>query len=167
MPATEVGEGVSPRAPGVRVIVFYKLAKAGGQLLLAAVIMILMLTGYVEHAHALAAALKDHLVHHWSVQLAELLMRWLTGTRLWWIVAALLGDAVVSAVEGWALGRGYTWAAWLVVAATSLLLPVEVIELAYRTTAGRVLLFLVNLAIVLYLLRRAMKEHHAQHPHRR
>jgi len=92
-------------------------------------------------------------------------MSWLTVGRVWWIVAALVGDAVVSAVEGWALGRGYSWAAWLVVAATSLLLPVEVIELSYRTTVGRVVLFFVNLGIVLYLLKRAMKEHHEAHPH--
>jgi len=52
------------------------------------------------------------------------------------------------------------------VAATSLLLPVEVIDLSYRTTAGRAILLLVNLTIVLYLLRRAMKEHHERHPHR-
>ena len=158
-------EGVSPRAPGVRAIVLYKLGKASGQILLAAAIIALVLTGYVTRAHELAAALKDHLVHHWSVKLAELLMRSLTATRLWWIVAALLGDAVVSAIEGWALARGYGWAAWLVVAATSLLLPVEVIELSYRTTIGRAVLLFVNISIVLYLLKRAMKEHHEQHPH--
>jgi uncharacterized membrane protein (DUF2068 family) len=93
-------------------------------------------------------------------------MRSLTGKRLLWLVAALVGDSLVSGVEGWALGRGYAWGAWLVVAATSTLLPVEVIEMSYRTSAGRVILFAVNLTIVLYLLRRAMKEHHAAHPHR-
>ena len=46
-----------------------------------------------------------------------------------------------------------------------MLLPVEVIELSYRTTVGRVVLFFVNLGIVLYLLKRAMKEHHEAHPH--
>lgn len=146
-------------------IVLYKLAKAVAQVLLAAAIMLLVLTGYVTRAHELASALKDHLVHHWAIKLAELMMRSLTATRLWWVVAALLGDAGFSALEGWALARGFTWAAWLVVAATSLLLPVEIIELSYRTTAGRVILFFLNLGIVLYLLKRAMKEHHERHPH--
>ena len=166
MAHTEIVEGVSPRAAGVRVIVLYKMAKAAGEALLAATIVALVLTGYVERAHELAAALKDHLVHHWSIKLAELAMRSLTARRMWWVVAALIGDAIVSGVEGWALGKGFTWAAWLVVGATSVLLPVEVIELSYRTTAGRVALFAVNLAIVLYLLKQAMKEHHEQHPHR-
>jgi uncharacterized membrane protein (DUF2068 family) len=166
MTATEIMEGVSPRAAGVRAIVLYKLAKAGGELLLAAVILVLVLTGYVTRAHELATALRDHLVHHWSIKLAELMMRSLTATRLWWVVAALVGDAGISGIEGWALAKGFGWAAWMVVAATALLLPVEVIELSYRTTLGRVLLFFVNLGIVLYLLKRAMKEHHERHPHR-
>jgi uncharacterized membrane protein (DUF2068 family) len=162
---TEIAHGVSPQAAGVRAIVLYKIAKASGEGLLAVVVMVLVLAGYVTRAHELAMALREHLVHHWSIKLAELLMSSLTAKRLWWVVAALIGDAIVSGIEGFALARGYAWAAWLVVAATSLLLPVEVIELAHRTTLGRVLLFVINMAIVLYLLKRAMKEHHLRHPH--
>ena len=165
MKAGEI-EVVSPRAPGVRVIVVYKLAKCAAELLLGIVLMVLVLTGYVSRAYELASALRHHLVHHWSIKLAELMMRSLTPTRLWWLVAALFGDSAVSGVEGWALAKGYNWGAWLVVAATSLLLPVELIELSHRTTLGRVLLFFINAAIVLYLLKRAMKEHRARHPYR-
>jgi uncharacterized membrane protein (DUF2068 family) len=165
MSGTEITEGVSPRAAGVRVIVLYKYAKAAGETLLAVAIMLLVLSGNVARAYDLASAMREQMLHHWSIKLAEFLMRSLTATRLWWVVAALLGDAIVSGVEGWALGRGYHWAAWLVVAATSLLLPVEVIELSYRTTGGRVLIFAINLLIVVYLLKRAMKEHHVRHPH--
>jgi uncharacterized membrane protein (DUF2068 family) len=162
---TEIGQGVSSRAAGVRLIVLYKLGKAALFAVLAIVLVVLISCGYVERAHELATAIRDEAVHHWSVKLAELAMGWLTIGRVWWIIAALLGDSAVSAVEGWALGRGYSWAAWLVVAATSLLLPVEIIEMSYRTTIGRVLLFFVNLGIVLYLLKRAMKDHHERHPH--
>jgi uncharacterized membrane protein (DUF2068 family) len=165
MSGTEITEGVSPRAPGVRLIVLYKYAKAVAEVLLAIAIMVLVISGSVGRAYDLAAAMREQMLHHWSIKLAEFLMRSLTATRLWWVVAALIGDSIISAVEGWALGRGYHWAAWLVVAATSLLLPVEVIELSYRTTAGRILIFAINLSIVLYLLRRAMKEHHIRHPH--
>ena len=163
--STEIVEGVSPRAAGVRMIVAYKLTKAIVFAVLGVLITSMALSGYVTKAHALATELREHLVNHWAVKLAELAMRWLTVARMWWIVAALIADAIVSAIEGVALARGYTWAAWLVVAATSLLLPVEVIEMAYRTTLARVLIFAINLSIVLYLLRRAMKEHHQAHPH--
>ena len=165
MSESEIVQGVSPRATGVRLIVLYKMAKAAGETLLAIAILVLVVTGYVVRAHELAAALHDQMLHHWSIKLAELLMRSLTAKRLWWIVGALFGDAIISAVEGWALAKGYHWAAWLVVAVTSLLLPVEVIELSYRTTGGRVAIFAINLAIVLYLLKRAMKEHHHRHRH--
>ena len=163
--ASELAQGVSPRAAGVRVIVLYKYAKAVGEVLLAIAILIMVVTGYVTRAYELATAMRDEMLHHWSIKLAELLMHSLTATRLWWVVAALFGDAIVSAVEGWALHKGYHWAARLVVAATSLLLPVEIIELSYKTTGGRVLIFAINLTIVIYLLKRAMKEHHLRHPH--
>jgi uncharacterized membrane protein (DUF2068 family) len=162
---TELAQGVSPRAAGVRVIVLYKYLKAIGEVLLAIAILIMVVTGYVTRAYELAAAMRDEMLHHWSIKLAELLMHSLTATRLWWVVAALFGDAIVSAVEGWALHKGYHWAAWLVVAATSLLLPVEIIELSYKTTGGRFLIFAINLTIVIYLMKRAMKEHHVRHPH--
>lgn len=156
-----------PPAAGVRAVAAYKLVKALLQAAAAIALGVLVWSGYGDRARELAAELRDHLVHQWAVRAAELLLRWLTETRLWWLVAALAGDAVVSAVEAWALARGYEWAQWFVVAATSLFLPLELIELAQHTTVGRVLLFLVNLWIVLYLLKHAMREHHARHPHTR
>lgn len=163
--STEIVEGVSPRAAGVRLIVAYKLIKALAFAVAGVLIATLALTGFVHKAYALASQLHEHVVNHWAIKLAEFLMRWLTVSRVWWIVAALVGDAIISTIEGVALARGYTWAAWLVVAATSMFLPIEVIEMAYRTTLARVAIFAINLSIVLYLLRRAMKEHHEAHPH--
>jgi uncharacterized membrane protein (DUF2068 family) len=162
---TEIAEGVSPRAAGVRIIIAYKAIKAAGCLLLALALAIMLLTGYVAHAQMLANALRADLMNDWAVKLGELMLRWLQASRLWWIVAALVGESAIVSVEAWALYRGYRWGAWLVVAATSMLIPVEVIELAHKTTFLRVGVFLVNVAIVLYLLRRAMKDHHADHPH--
>lgn len=152
-------------AAGVRAVAAYKLAKGVLQAGAAIVLGVLLWTGYADRAYALAEGLRDHLVQPWAIKAAEILMRWLTAARLWWLVAALAGDAVVSAVEAWALARGFEWAQWFVVAATSLFLPLELIELSAHTTAGRVLLFLINLWIVLYLLKHAMREHHARHPH--
>jgi uncharacterized membrane protein (DUF2068 family) len=55
--------------------------------------------------------------------------------------------------------RGYLWAPWLVVGATSLLLPVELVEIIRHVTLGRVGLFLANSAIVIYLARGAWRAH--------
>jgi uncharacterized membrane protein (DUF2068 family) len=153
------------RPAGVRFIVAYKCAKSAGELLLAIALLVLVSTGYVARAHDLAAAVRENLVHHWSIRLAELAMRSLTRHHIYWVVAAVLGDSIVSGVEGVALAKGYAWAPWLVVAATAMLLPIEVTELGRHTTLGRLFIFVANLAIVLYLLRRQMKEHHAAHPH--
>jgi uncharacterized membrane protein (DUF2068 family) len=156
--APDRGPHAAPVAGGVRVIAVYKFTKAVVQTLLALALATMVASGYVARAHELAATLREHLVHHWSITLAELLTSWLTGRRVYWLVAALAGDALVSAVEGWALARGYAWASWLVVGATSLLLPIELVELARRVSVGRGLLLIINLWIVLYLLRRARRE---------
>jgi uncharacterized membrane protein (DUF2068 family) len=165
--ATTLGppSAAATRAPGVRVIVVYKCTKAVVEALLAAALTLLVLTGYIGRAHELAVALRENLVHRWSIRLAELAMRSLTRHHIYWLVAALVGDAIISGVEGVALARGYAWGAWLVVAATAMLLPVEIIELATHASLGRLAIFVINLVIVLYLLRRQMREHHAAHPH--
>lgn len=158
-------QATAPPAKGVRAIALYKLVKGLLQAGAAIVLTVLIWIGYGEHAYELAEELRDHVVQPWAIRAAELLMRWLTAGRLWWLVAALGGDAIVSVIEAWALAHDYEWAEWFVVAATSLLLPIELIELSGHTTVGRVLLFLINLWIVLYLLKHAMREHHARHPH--
>ncbi|HWE31784.1 MAG TPA: DUF2127 domain-containing protein, partial [Polyangia bacterium] len=120
----------------------------------------LILSGAWHRAHEVAEALRNHVVHHWSIKVAELLLRSLTPHRLWWLVAAAAGDAMVSGIEGWAMARGYAWGAWMVVAATALLIPLEVIEIAHQITFGKVFLFVLNLVIVGYLVRRQLIEHH-------
>jgi len=67
----------------------------------------------------------------------------------------------LSGIEGLALRAGRWWAPWLVVIATSALLPIEIWELARRPAWGRVGIVGVNLAVVAYLLREAAREHRA------
>ena len=55
-------------------------------------------------------------------------------------------------VQGVGLWRGRRWAEYLVVVESSLLLPVELWELAHRFTAFKFGILLVNLAIVAYLI---------------
>ena len=71
--------------------------------------------------------------------------------------AAIFLDGVAVMVEWYALRRGHAWGEWLVVGATSVFLPFEVVALVRRVHAGRVALFVLNLAIVLYLARHVMK----------
>jgi uncharacterized membrane protein (DUF2068 family) len=98
--------------------------------------------------------MQEHVVSRWSVLLGKALAALVSerGVRLLELGLAL--DALVSAVEGWSLWRGYRWGAWLVVSATALPFPLEVWAIARDRGPWRLLLALINVAVVAYLVRR-------------
>lgn len=63
-----------------------------------------------------------------------------------------LGYASLYAVEGVGLWRHARWAEYLTVIATSLFIPVEIWEIAARFSAMKVLVLVINVAIVAYLV---------------
>jgi uncharacterized membrane protein (DUF2068 family) len=71
---------------------------------------------------------------------------------LTWIAVALFGYAAIQVAEGiglWSLKR---WGEYLAVVATSVFLPLEIYELSEKVTYLRVGAFVVNLALVGYLV---------------
>jgi uncharacterized membrane protein (DUF2068 family) len=69
--------------------------------------------------------------------------------------------AALHTVEGLGLILGYHWAEYLVIVATGSLIPFEIYEIARKFTVLRISLFLLNVAIVIYLvviLRRDRRE---------
>jgi uncharacterized membrane protein (DUF2068 family) len=70
------------------------------------------------------------------------------------LVAGLvsLGYAVMLLLEGVGLWLERSWAAYLTVISTSLLLPFELYEVLDRVSVLRVVVLLLNLVIVLYLI---------------
>jgi len=71
---------------------------------------------------------------------------------LTWVAVALFGYAALQVAEGvglWSLRR---WGEYLAAVATSVFLPLEVYELTEKVTWLRVLAFVVNLALVGYLV---------------
>jgi uncharacterized membrane protein (DUF2068 family) len=146
------------RERGLVLIIAYKLVKGGLWLVLAVVLVVLIHMGLADRLQGFA----DQLRHHsraWTLDLAELLVRASSRRGLWTVFVALLLDGVTSLVEGWALLHGHWWGPWLVVVATGALLPFEVVAIARKPHLVRVVLFVVNLAIVWYLARKAMREH--------
>jgi uncharacterized membrane protein (DUF2068 family) len=142
----------------VRLIVAYKLVKAALWIALAAVFTAAVLGGGAEELHALALGLRRHGVSAWSIHVANLLVTATTRGHLALTAVALGLDGVLSLVEGWSLWRRYAWGPWLVVIATGSLIPFELVELVRSVRLGRVLVLLVNVAIVVYLVRRALAE---------
>ena len=139
-------------------IIAYKLVKGGLWLVFAAAIAVSMRLG-LEHQ---LLGFADQLRHHsqaWSLELARLIMRVASRHGLWTVIVALIADGTLTLVEGWALLRGRWWGPWLVVIATGALLPFELVALARGLRVSRATLFVVNAAIVVYLVRKALREH--------
>jgi uncharacterized membrane protein (DUF2068 family) len=139
-------------------IIAYKVAKGVLWLGLAVVVVVMMRMGIGDELSSVAEHLR-HQSRAWSVELADLLVRAATRRGLWALVVALVADGLLTLVEGWALWRGHWWGPWLVVVATGSLLPFEVVALVRAVHVSRVILLVVNVAIVWYLGRKALRDH--------
>ena len=64
--------------------------------------------------------------------------------------------------EGVGLAFKQRWAEYFTIITTASLLPLEVFELARRVSFARIALFLVNIAIVVYLVRHLRKNHKSE-----
>ena len=65
-----------------------------------------------------------------------------------------LGYAVLMGAEGVALHFRKPWARWFTIGATSSLIPIELYEIAREPRPLRILILLVNVAVVVYLYKR-------------
>jgi uncharacterized membrane protein (DUF2068 family) len=65
--------------------------------------------------------------------------------------------------EGIGLALRKRWAEYLTIVSTASLLPLEIYELAKRLTAGRIVLLLINLAVVAYLVIEVRRTRSTQH----
>jgi uncharacterized membrane protein (DUF2068 family) len=145
-------------ARGVRAIIAYKAVKASVQLGLALLLALLWPFGLPEWLSEFAFALRHHTTHGWAIRLADLLAGSSSKRRILLTIVALALDGAFTALEAWALRTGKWWGPWLVVAATSSLLPFELYELWRVPRASRALILALNLVIVVYLARRARHE---------
>lgn len=95
----------------------------------------------------------------------DALLRWLgdaTPTRLEVTGLVALGYALVLATEGVGLWKERAWAELFSVGVTASLIPLEVYEIVRRVTALRIAVFVVNVAVVVYLARRVLRERRAR-----
>jgi uncharacterized membrane protein (DUF2068 family) len=72
--------------------------------------------------------------------------------RLREVGAALLGYGVLEGIEAVGLWYAKRWAEYLTFIATTLLLPLEIYELTTRVSVLKVVGFIINVAVVVYLL---------------
>lgn len=68
------------------------------------------------------------------------------------VAIALIAYALLEGTEAVGLWLGKRWAEYLTFVATTILLPLEIYEIIYHRSALKIVGFLINLAVVVYLL---------------
>jgi uncharacterized membrane protein (DUF2068 family) len=146
------------RRVGERALILYKAAHGGVVFLVGVAVAIALTNGGDTWLRTLAITLRENATRAFTVHLAEWLLRASEPRRLEIGSAALIGDGLFSAFEGWSLYRRYRFAPWLVVIATTAFVPFEIVEIVRHFRASRIALLVLNVAIVAYLLRRLATE---------
>jgi uncharacterized membrane protein (DUF2068 family) len=131
-----------------RTVITYKWVKGVVQLLLFAALVTTFALGLDDDLARWAQEVRNHATRAYAVVLGRALERATTPRGLHITLAALLVDGVVTCFEGWALQRRHRWGPWLVVGVTGSLLPFEVYELFRHFRWIRVLVLVVNAAVV-------------------
>src|SRR3954466_8616839 len=76
----------------------------------------------------------------------------LRSSTLYWVAAAAAAYAVLEGAEAFGLWWQKRWAEYLTFVATAVFLPLEVYEMSHHLTPFKLIAFIVNLAVVVYLL---------------
>src|SRR5215471_9698935 len=142
----------------LRAIITYKWVKGVVQLLLAAALTVAILLGLDDDLAQWAHEFRNHSTRAYAVVLGRVLERATTPRGLHITLIALYVDGVVTCIEGWALQRGHRWGSWLVVAVSGSLLPFELYELFHHFRWIRLVVLLVNAAIVAFLVVHAREQ---------
>jgi uncharacterized membrane protein (DUF2068 family) len=136
---------------GLAIIAVFKIVKG--------LLLLLVGLGLLELVHAEIATLFSLLIEALHLQADSRIIHALVlkvdalqPHSVFVMGAVSLGYAGLFLVEGIGLWREISWAAYLTVVSTSLLLPFELYEVFQQVSAIRVGVLLLNLAIVLYLI---------------
>jgi uncharacterized membrane protein (DUF2068 family) len=146
-----VKESYRPRHVGLRVIGVLKLFSGATALLVG--IGVFRFLGHDPGPHA------ERIMIHLGLDpnnhfIQEVLSR-ITGVSPAQLRALEIGTffyAALHTVEGIGLILGYHWAEYLVIVATGSLIPFEIYEIVRKLTYIRAGIFVVNVAIVIYLI---------------
>lgn len=111
------------------------------------------------------------LVHRDAWDVADSLLEWLrvspathyaqvflnladqvTDSKLWMVAIGALAYSSLRFAEAYGLWFERAWAEWLAMVSGAIYLPFEIYEIARRADALNVTIFLINLAVVLYMV---------------
>jgi uncharacterized membrane protein (DUF2068 family) len=144
---------------GLRAVASFEAFKGIAVVLLGIVLLI-----YHTHAEDLAESLLDHLHVDEDRRIGQMLMHaasQVSDARLWTIAGAALTYATVRFVEAWGLWHRRIWAEWFALLSGAMYLPWEILKVAQRATAERMIVLAINVVIVLYMLFIRIRERRA------
>jgi len=104
--------------------------------------------------------------HHF----AQVFLDWadsLTSAKIWTVAAAALSYSILRFLEAYGLWYARAWAEWIALISGSLYLPFEIYKLIHKQNLFHMSVFLVNVAIVLYMiyaLKTGDSDHHVRQP---
>jgi uncharacterized membrane protein (DUF2068 family) len=122
---------------------------------IAVILLGIVLLIYHSDAEDLAEAMLDHLHIDADRRIGQLLMHaasQVSDARLWTIAGAALTYSTVRFVEAWGLWHRRIWAEWFALLSGAMYLPWEILKVAQRATAERLIVLVINVIIVLYML---------------
>src|SRR5579871_3277125 len=108
---------------GQDAVAAYKTLKGALQIGGGVVLAILFALGLSRSVESFAQSVTRHASAAWSVHLASAILAGATPRHLELAIGALFADGILSSIEGWSLRRRKWWGPWLVVVATSSLVP--------------------------------------------
>src|SRR6185437_8511141 len=167
LPANPSPQPKKPPLGFLAVIAVYKLLKAIASI--AGAIFILR----IRHSdlELLAWRLLEKIVANSEKWLAVNVLKFvsnLNAQKLETVALIMLGYSIIYILEGVGLLMEKTWAEWLTVIQTGLLMPWELYEIAKKPSLAHFGLFAANLIVVLYLIwrlkRDAERKHHRATP---
>lgn len=146
----------------LRLVIAYKLAHAGGAFVLSALLLGAVLSGRSVELMSILETTRTHGIRAWIA----LLLRHVTATspaKVWLSAAGIVAaDGVLTSLEAWGLARGRWWGPWLVVVLTGVFVPGELVALSRHASLTRIGLLVANVAIAIYLARRARRHARAK-----
>ncbi len=143
-------EDLHTSSAGLRAVASFEAFKGIAVILLGIILLI-----YHSHAEDLAEAMLDHLHIDEDRRIGQLLLHaasQVSDARLWTIAGAALTYSTVRFVEAWGLWHRRIWAEWFALLSGAMYLPWEILKVAQRATAERVIVLAINVIIVFYML---------------
>ncbi len=138
-------------AAGLRAVAVFEATKGIVVVLLALGLLSMLHKDYEDIADRMLVHLHIDSEHRIGSAVLRAASR-MTDARLWGIVAGALAYAAVRFTEAWGLWNRRVWAEWFALLSGAMYLPWEIVKVAERPNWLHSTVFLVNVAILLYMI---------------